>query len=306
MTNEPTRRGGLGIALILVMGACFATMDNSTKYLGAVLPVLLIMWFRYLTQAALMGVWLLRAPNAGFKAVHPRFQALRGALLLACSATTFYGVQYMPVAEFTAINMLTPVLVTLLSARFFNESVSPLRWVLVCGGFAGALIVIRPGSGLFGWAVIFPLAGALSYSSFQVLTSRLAGTENPFTTHFYTGLTGMLLLTPFLLLAPFDVTAVWHAASVAQLGLLLAIGLLGTLGHLLLILALGLAPSSTLMPFIYVQIGSAAVVSAWMFGTQPDAWGWIGMSVIALCGAASAWLNVRRARHPVKLDPMVD
>ena len=60
----------------------------------------------------------------------------------------------------------------LLAAWFLHEPVSPLRWALVCGGFVGALIVIRPGSGLFGWAVLFPLAGAFTYAAFQVLTSK--------------------------------------------------------------------------------------------------------------------------------------
>ena len=289
-----THRPGLGIALVLCMVACFATMDTSVKLLGATLPVLLILWMRYLTQALVMAAWLLRSPRAGFRSTHPRFQLLRGALLLFTSAMSFYGVQYLPVAEFTAINMLTPLVVTLLAAWLLHERVSRWRWALVCGGFAGALIVIRPGSGLFGWAVVFPLAGALSYASFQVLTSRLAGVENPYTTHFYTGLVGALLLTPLLLLSPTDVPATLAAASRSQWLLMLGIGLLGTTGHLLLILALGFAPTSTLMPFIYVQIGTAAAVSGWVFGTLPDRWGWTGMAVIAACGAGGAWLNVRR------------
>jgi drug/metabolite transporter (DMT)-like permease len=291
-------RPGLGIALVLCMVTCFATMDTSVKYLGAALPVLLLMWVRYLTQAVVMAVWLARSSRAGFRAVHPRFQLLRGALLLVTSAMSFYGVQAMPVAEFTAINMLTPLAVTLLAACFLREAVSRLRWMLVCGGFAGALIVIRPGSGLFGWAVLFPLAGALSYASFQVLTSRLAGVENPFTTHFYTGLAGTLILTPILLLSPIDVGATLAAATPGQLALMMAIGAMGTTGHLLLILALGLAPTATLMPFIYVQIATAAAVSAAVFGTVPDAWGWVGMAVIAACGATSAWMNVRRVGTP--------
>ena len=297
------RRPGLGIALILCMACCFAAMDTGIKYLGGFLPVLLILWLRYLTQATVMAVWLLRPGSAGFRTVHPRFQVLRGALLLATSAMSFYGVQFMPVPEFTAINMLTPVIVTLLAATVLREPVSRLRWALVCGGFAGALIVIRPGSGLFGWAVAFPLAGALTYASFQVLTSRLAGRENPFTTHFYTGLTGTLVLTPVLALGPVDALATLGAATPAQWALLLAIGLLGTTGHLLLILALGLAPTATLMPFVYVQIGTAAAVGAWVFGTLPDGWAWAGMGVIAACGAANAWMNVRR---PARADTMAD
>ena len=315
-TTRTPARPGLGIALIVLMAMCFAWMDNSIRYLGQSLPVLLILWARYGVQAASMGLWLgTRRRAAGapspFRTAHPRFQALRGALLLATSALSFYGVQHMPVAEFTAIVMLTPVGVTLLAGWLLDERVSRARWALVVGCFVGALIVIRPGSGIFGNAVVFPLACALTYACFQVLTSKLAALENPYTTHFYTGLFGTLLLTLVLAAGPLDGPAGLASAAPWQWAMLLAIGALGTLGHLCLILALGMAPATTLMPFIYVQIGMAAAVGWAIFRTLPDGWGWVGMAVIAACGAATAWMNVRsastrRAVSPVAADALAD
>jgi drug/metabolite transporter (DMT)-like permease len=170
-----------------------------------------------------------------------------------------------------------------------------LRWALVAGGFAGALIVIRPGSGLFGWAVLLPLAAALSNAAFQILTSQLAPHENPYTTNFYTGLTGVALATPMLVASSADISDTLSSAPPLHLGLLLMIGVLGTAGHLLLIMALGKAPTATLMPFLYTQIAVAALAGWLALGAAPDAWGWTGMAVIAICGAASAWLNVRDA-----------
>jgi len=310
-----SQRPGLGIALIVLMAACFAGMDTIIKYAGKVLPVLLMLWVRYAFQAAAMAVWLARSKTAGFRAAHPKFQWVRGALLLATSAMSFFGVQRMPVAEFTAIIMLTPVLVTLLAAWLLHERVSALRWALVFGGFAGALVIIRPGSGLFGWAVLFPLTGALCYASFQVLTSKLSALESPYTTHFYTGAVGTLLITPVLLAAVamdgIDVAAVLQAASPRLLALMLAVGLLGTVGHLLLIFALGLAPTATLMPFTYTQIAVAAGVGWLVFAHVPDGWAQVGMAVVAACGATSAWLNVREAAtrrpiSPVAADTMAD
>jgi drug/metabolite transporter (DMT)-like permease len=304
----------LGIALIVLMATCFASMDSTIRYLGAFLPVLLILWARYSFQAVSMLVWLgvkrLRGDASAFRSAHPRFQAVRGLLLLATSAMSFYGVQQMPVPEFTTINMLTPVLVTLLAATVLHERVSRLRWALVVGGFAGALIVIRPGSGLFGWAVLFPLGGALTYASFQVLTAKLSALESPYTTHFYTGLSGMLALSLLIALGPFQVLDALRAAPSWQWGVLAFIGLLGTVGHLLLILALGMAPTGTLMPFVYTQIAAAAVIAYFAFGHVPDGYAWLGMGVLSVCGAASAWLNVRQAQRPapstVALDTIAD
>ena len=315
MRAAPPGRPGLGIALVLVMAACFATMDTTVKFVGALVPVLVVLWARYGVQAGVMAVWLAvssRRGGAGFRSAHPRFQAMRGLLLLLSSTFGFFGLQYLPVAEFTAITMLTPVMVTVLAATLLHERVSPLRWALVAGGLAGALIVIRPGSGLFGWAALLPIGGSMAYASFQVLTRKLSALESPFTTHFYTGLTGSLLVALALLASDVELLTSLQAAPASAWGLLLLIGALGTLGHLMLVLAFGLAPTATLMPVMYTQIGFAALVGWLIFAQAPDGWGWLGMSVVAVCGAASAWLNVREAaaaRAPVSAlgaDTIID
>jgi drug/metabolite transporter (DMT)-like permease len=289
------QRPGLGIALTLLVALAFASMDTFTRWLGGLLPVLLLLTVRYLTQAALMTGWLALRRRGGFRPRHPRFQVVRGLLLLATSALTFYGVQRMPVPEFTAIFMLSPVLVTVLAALWLRERVSPWRWVLVAGGFAGVLIVIRPGSGLFGAAVVFPLAGAATYAVFQALTSRLSALEDPLTTHFWTGLVGAVALLPLFLLSPIDLAGTLAAATAGQIAVMLLIALLGSTGHLVLIYAFGMAPASRLMPFIYVQIAFAALWGWVLFGRWPDAWAWAGMAVISGCGAATVWLNLRAA-----------
>lgn len=293
-------RPGLGIALILVMAACFAALDSTVKWLGAVLPVLLVLWVRYASQALVMAVWLAitrRRGGAGFATGHPRFQFARGALLLTTSALSFWGLQAMPVAEFTALILLTPLIVTMLAGFVLRERVSLLRWAVVVGGFAGALLVVRPGTGLLGWHAALPLAASLSYAVFQVLSSRLATMESPFTTHFWTGFVGAGLLAPVL--AGWIVTggvdigaALREAGPVAWTWLVLA-GLFGTAGHLCLILALGMAPAATLMPFMYTQILIAGAIGWAVFGHLPDRIALAGMALVAACGAAGAWLNLR-------------
>ena len=293
--NAARSRPAAGIALIVAAGACFASMDTTLRYLGAFIGIALILWLRYAMHAVTMTAWIAFSRDKTFRTANPRFQVLRGSLLVFSSVMAFNALQHMPVAEFTAIVMTTPLLVTLLARVWLHERVSPLRWALVAGGFAGTLIVIRPGSGLFGWAVLLPLAAALSNAFFQILTSKLAPHENPYTTNFYTGVTGVALVTPVLLASATHVGDTLLSAPPLHLGLLFAVGALGTGGHLLLIMALGRAPTATLMPFLYTQIGVAALAGWLALGAVPDAGGWIGMAVIALCGAASAWLNVRDA-----------
>lgn len=293
LVSKASSRTLLGVVAMLLGGMCFAGMDTSVRHTGPLLPLLWLLWVRYAFQAVTMTAWIALDKRLSFRPGHPRFQLLRGSLLLATSALAFVGLQHMPVPEFTAINMLTPVLVTLIAAWLLKEQVSRLRWALVAGCFAGALVVIRPGSGLFGWAVLIPLAAASTNASFQLLTSRLVGLDHPLTTHFWTGLTGTVLLLPALWVAGVDVAGVSASMSPRLWGLALLIGALGSCGHLFLIYALGTAPASTLMPFIYAQIAFASGLSWLVLRQVPDAAGWLGMAIIALCGAASAWLNLR-------------
>lgn len=286
-----------GMALALTALACFATLDTTTKYVTLSVPLLLALWFRYVFQAVVTtaAMWpqrgrtLLRTQRLGL-------QCLRGALLFITSLFTFLSVKYMPVGEFTAIAMITPLVVTLLAATWLDEHVSRRRWLLVAGGFAGTLFIIRPGSDLFGWHTLLPLVMVATYSGFQILTSRLVKTEDAVTMHVYTGWVGTLLGS---LALPF----VWQLPqTTGQWGGLLLMGLMGTVGHFLLILAYRRAPAATLTPLLYAQIAFAMLGGWLVFAHIPDGWSLLGMALIAFCGAASAWLAVLESR--LKLEPL--
>jgi drug/metabolite transporter (DMT)-like permease len=299
------------VAMILLATLLFAAMDASVKKVGAFLPLVLVLWSRYAVQAVVMTTWIWRTMGRrGFRAAHPRFQVARGALLLVVSALAFASIQVMPLAEFTAIVMLWPVLATAVAGWFFGERVSRWRWVLVWGGFIGTLIVIRPGSGLFGWGALLPIVTMLVATGYNLLTSRLAVLDDPFTTQFYAGVTGTLLLAPCVLLQAGASAGLVRDTAPAHLALLLAIGAMGTIGHLLLVLAFKRAGTATLMPFTYAQIGFAALMGWLLFDAAPDAWAWTGMAIITACGALSAWINVREAQRagvpPAVLEPAGD
>ena len=297
-----TRPTLVGICCVIGAACCFATMDTTIRYIGAHFTVALVLWARYGLHAAIMALWIALSRGHPFSTANPMFQIARGALLAFSSAMAFAALRRMPVAEFTAITMLTPVVATLVARVWLREPVSRLRWLLVVGGFAGALIVIRPGSGLIGWAALLPLAAAFSNAAFQTMTSRFAPHEDPFTTNFYTGLTGVTIATPLLLASVADPVEVLLAAPPHLVTGLVAVAVLGTAGHLLLIVALGKAPASTLMPFQYAQLGVAALAGYVVFGLAPDGFSWLGMAIIGVCGAASAWLNMRaaaRGQRPV-------
>ena len=293
--DRESERTLAGIGLVVLAVACFAILDTTAKLSTTAVPILMAVWFRYAFQAVATTLVLLpRYGIAVLRTEHPRYQLLRGSLLLASSTLAFLSLRYMPLAEFTSIVLIAPLVVTLLAATTLNEEVSALRWALVAGGFVGTLDILRPGGTVFSWAILLPLALVVTNAWFQVLTSRLARTEKPLTMHFYTGWVGTLIATIPL---PFVWTALpdwnWWA-------LLCLMGFMGTVGHFFLILAYQRAPASTLTPYLYSQIAFAMFGGWLMFSHVPDAASLFGMALIAVCGAAGAWLTVRERRQPIE------
>lgn len=284
-----------GIGLVTLAVACFAMLDTATKVVVTAVPVVMGIWFRYAFQAiATTAVLLPRHGMTLLRTAHPRYQVLRGTLLLTSSLFAFLSLRHMPMAEFTAIVLVTPLAITFMAATVLKEKVSLLRWSLVAGGFVGTMIILRPGGGAFSWAMLFPLGLVTSNAWFQTLTSKLAQTENPLTMHFYTGWVGTLIASIAL---PFFWQSLpsWHWWALLSL-----IGLLGTVGHFLLILAYQRAPASTLTPYLYGQIGFAMLGGWLVFDQMPDQMSLLGIGLIALCGAAGAWLTVRERRLPIE------
>jgi drug/metabolite transporter (DMT)-like permease len=239
-------------------------------------------------------LWPSRGPSL-FVTRRPVLQFVRGLLLLVCSGIAYLSLRVMPVGEFTAIVMLTPLLLTVVAAALLGERVSALRWLCVIAGFAGAMLVIRPGKELFDWAMVLPLVLVAANTGFQALTSRMARTEDPGTMHVYTGLVGWVVTTAALPLA-------WQALPWP---IWLAIGLMGafsTLGHFLLIMAFTRTPVAVLTPYFYLQIAFATLGGWLVFAHVPDAWSIAGIGLIALGGVFGTWLTGREALARKRLE----
>lgn len=288
-----------GIALVVTACACFSALDTTIKYvnISATVPLLMALWFRYAFQAfATAATVLPRRGLAVLRTMHPGFQVLRGLLQLASTLIAFSSLKYMPVGEYTAIVMITPLAVTVLAATVLKEHVSPLSWVLVTGGFVGSLVIIRPGAEAFQWASLMPLGIVVTNAWFQVLTSRLARTEDPVTMQLWSGWVGTIG-------ASFALPFVWTWIANPWTWLLLGfMGFAATIGHFMLILAYQRAPAATLTPYLYSQIAFAMLAGVVVFSHVPDQWTLAGIVLIALCGAAGGWLTVRETR--MKMEPV--
>ncbi|HKX42864.1 MAG TPA: DMT family transporter [Burkholderiaceae bacterium] len=280
-------RGRGGVAFIFAAVACFGALDTSSKIAASAVPVVMAVWVRYLTQAVVTGVVLWpRQRSALFRTGKPGLQFLRAVLLVASNALAFLSLAHMHVGEFTAIVMLTPLLLTVVAALALRERVSWRRWACVGGGFAGTLLVMRPGQGIFQLVLLLPLFLVVVSTAFQLLTSALAKVDSPGTIHFYSGLGGLALTTVAL---PFA----WRAQPVEMWMVMGLMGVLGTLGHFFLIVAYTRAPVATLTPYLYLQIPFAALGGWLVFKHVPDAWSLWGIGTIFACGVFGTWLTGR-------------
>ena len=271
--------------------ASFVVLDTTTKWVTVRVPMLMALWVLFLVQTVVTGGYVLVARGvASLKTAHPRLHATRGTLLLVVQLLAFLSLNYLPVGEYTALAMTTPLVVTLLATRFLGEHVSPLRLLLVAGGLVSTLVIVRPGSNAMGWAMLLPLGLVLVNAAYQLLASKMARTEDALTTVFYTCSTAMLL-------SSLPLAWVWQPVPDADLWLgLLLMGVAAACGNLFFIWAFERAPAATIMPYMYLQIGFGILAGWLVFDHVPDFWAMVGMAMIAACGVAGGLLTVHENR----------
>ena len=269
----------VGIALMCGAVACFAGLDGCAKWLNRSIDPLMTVWARYMGSvvvvSALLNPWTV--PGL-LRTRRPWLQAGRSVLVLVSTILNFIALQYLQLTETVSIMFATPFLVALLAGPMLGEWAGPRRLAAIGVGFLGVLIITRPGLGGMHPAAFLCVIGAVCYALYGISTRILAAHDSSATTMFYSGLAGVVLITPVL-------TLVWTTpASWLVWALMLLMGAFGALGHWLLILAHARAPAGVLAPFIYGQIVWMMALGYFIFGDLPDRWTLIGASVVIASG----------------------
>lgn len=275
--------GRRGLALFMLGILLIACMDATTKYLAERYPAPMVVALRYIAHSLLMVALL--APAQNRMLVRTRRTGLvlvRAACLSVASLCMTLALQRMPVAETSAIVFLYPVLVMLMAGPLLHERVGRLGWAAVVAGFAGVLLIARPGGGLDAIGVALALGAAVANAVYQLLSRALAA-ENTFALLFYTALVGALGYGAAL---PWF----WPGAlpPAAHLGLFCATGLLAGIGHFLVTAAHRHSPASVLAPMQYTQLIWASLLGWLVFSHLPDRVAFAGMAIVAVAGASAA------------------
>ncbi|HKQ30808.1 MAG TPA: DMT family transporter [Burkholderiales bacterium] len=294
--DQHTLRGIFCHSIALLLFAC---LDAVAKYLSAQYPVPLIVWVRYIAQFALMT--LILAPMFKRDLLRTNRTTLvlvRSACLVMLSWFAISAFSRLPLAETTSIQFIAPLLVALLAKPLLKERIGLLRWVALLTGFAGVLLIVRPGGQLDAGGVVFALLSAIFYASYQLLSRVLGGTERPVAMLYYSALLGTVC---FSLLLPWF----WEGPppSAMYYVLFVSMGVLGGLGHFFFTEAFRCAPASLLAPLTYLQLVWAGLLGWLVFGQLPDRITLIGMAVISVSGIAVTIHGRRTRRAPSKVLP---
>lgn len=299
--TPPAPEALTGVTYLVVAVACFGALDTTGKLAAAAVPVAMAIWVRYVVQNVIaLATMLPRHGCALFRTAQPGGQALRALLLVGCNAVAFVCLSVMHVGEFTAVMMLTPLVMTVMAAWGMDERVSVWRWLCLAGGFAGTLLVIRPSREVLHLSTLLPLLLVVLSAAFQILTRTLARTDAPITTHVWSGLGGLALTTLALPWA-------WQMQPPGMWWLMVLMGVFGAAGHYLLVQAYSRSSVATLTPFLYLQVLFATLGGWLVFRHLPDGPALLGIAAICGCGVFGSWLNSReRMPDPAALAPAAE
>lgn len=277
---------------MLLATVLLVSSDTIIKYLVQTYPAMEVLWGRFAFHLLLMAAVFWRRLSTIVITRSWRLQALRGLTLAASNGFFILGLRYVGLAEANAILFVSPLLVVAFSAPLLGEAVGARRWFGVVAGFAGALIIIRPGTGMVHAGALLILLGAIFSSANQMTTRALARYDIPLTTLFYTAVFGTAASSVF---APFA----WVMPDMEGWLLMAAIGFLAGSGQFALIKAYQQSEAAAVAPFFYANLLWATGYGFLIFGDLPDVWTIAGAILIV---ASGLWVfHGEQARTPASV-----
>jgi drug/metabolite transporter (DMT)-like permease len=255
--------------------ALFACLDTTAKYLNTQMDSLEIVWARY-TSAFVLTLFVsnpLTHPDL-LRTRRPKLQVTRSILLVLSTALNFVALRWLQLDEALSIIFTFPFIVAIISGPMLGEWLGWRRWSAIGFGFAGVLLITRPGLGGMHPAALLSLAATVCYSFYAVITRIVSRLDSNQTSLFYANFIGALVVLPVI---PF----VWQPPANWVIAVMLTMtGVLGSTGHFFLIAGHKLAPASVLSPFIYTQLIWVVILGYLVFDHVPTGWTIAGAAMV--------------------------
>ena len=282
MTKQNER---LGILLMIITTIVFASQDGLSKYLATEYNVYMVVMIRYWFFAAFV-ISMSSRRTGGIKRVaktkSPILQIFRSVILVAEMCITILAFTLLGLAETHAIFASYPLIIAMLSGPILGEYVGWRRWLAISVGFIGILIILNPGNGIFSPYALVPLAGAILFALYGLLTRYVGQYDNSSTSFFWTGVVGSIAMTVVGL-------NFWDPVSKSDWSIMLLLSASGVVGHYLLIKCYEVAEASAVQPFAYLQLIWASMIGIIIFGEQITTNVSIGACIIVGAGLFTLW-----------------
>ncbi len=262
-------------------------MDGLAKGLSERYPVLQVVWARYLFHLlAMLPVVLSRYRLRELLPERAGVQLVRGVFLLGATAMFFGALSLMPQATVLALFFVSPLVVTVLAPALLGERVRPWQVIAVAVGFAGVMLILRPGGDASLWGAVMAITAGVIHGFYLIFTRRLAGSAPPLVMLGYTAVFGAVVMS---MIVPFF----WVTPTAADLGIMALLGVLAAAGHYLIIKAFDHAPATFLAPLGYTEMVTAVLYGYFAYGHLPDALAWLGILVIVGAGVVVSLIETR-------------
>jgi len=276
-----------GLLAMWVAVASFSIADAIAKWHGQEgFASVQIVFFRYLFGLIPVAVALYVSGLHQIRTSRPGAHVLRGVLMSAALALFFWGLNYVPLAEAIAVAFTAPLFITALSVPMLAERVGLARWLAVLVGFAGMLVIVRPGAETFKPEMLILVAGTAVFALGITYTRRLSRTETAATMFTWTTFVALSLFAPLAWWT-------WKMPQADHMTGFAVLGLIGGMAHYLVIVAYRNAPAAVVAPQEYMALVWGAIIGWIVWSEVPSGWTWLGAAIVA---GAGGFIALREAR----------
>ncbi len=279
-----------GIVLMLLSTLAFSVMHALIRLVSEDLHPVQIAFFRNFFGLVAILPWYLRYGLAPLRTRRLGLHVLRAAVNVGAMFAYFMALSMTPIAQVTALGFTAPIFATLLAVLLLGEVVRLRRWAAIACGFAGALVILRPGFAPLDPGSLLTLGSALLWALTLIVIRVLGRSESSLTITSYMN----ILLT---LLSFVPALFVWRTPDAQTLAWLLVVGVLGTLGQLAVAQSLKEAETSVVMPFDFCKLIWVAALGYLLFGEAPDLFVWLGGVLIFAGATVIAYRESQLARE---------
>ena len=256
----------------------FVCMDSTAKYLGNVMPVTQAVWGRFFFHfVALCVYFVVFKPKLNLTR-NFKIQIIRSLLMVTATFFMFNSLQRFDLVDIYVVFFSAPLIVSLLSAYFLKDILSPKGIILMLLSFGSIIYALGPSMKVLSPELIFPIVPPLCWALYQFFTKLISGNNEPFSAVFYTAVTGALIFTIYISFnwVPIENNIYWIG--------LVAMGIFGFISQFIIIYAIQLSNLSFVTNFQYSQLLWSTIINFLIFGVPADISKIIGLIGIIIFG----------------------